>query len=129
MDIVPEAVQVELKHCNKYYGVYLSPFVCAYYLMFRNYYGLRQYDNMHCALRQLIDAVFDPEQHENLIYHSYNIAGHCLMLIGETVQALDLFKLSYETTLINPAHHPLNSANYYLQFFEQTANYNWQYDC
>ena len=45
MDMVPYAIQVELKHCDKNIGVIFSPFVCAYYLMFLNYSGLHQYDN------------------------------------------------------------------------------------
>ena len=42
MDTVPVAIQIELTHCDKMYGVYLSPFVCAYYLMFLDYHALHQ---------------------------------------------------------------------------------------
>ena len=62
MDMVPAAIQVELIHCDKTIGVLLSPFVCAYYLMFLNYRDLSQYDNRDRALRQLIDVVKEPEQ-------------------------------------------------------------------
>ena len=79
MDMVPSAIQIELTHCDDDKGIYLSPFVCAYYLMFLNYCGLRQYDNRDRALRQLIDVVNNPEQHGICLYHSHNIAGHCLL--------------------------------------------------
>ena len=65
MDIVPAAIQVELIHCDRSTGVYLSPFICAYYLMFLNYYGLGEYDNSNRALCQLIDVVNNPEQRGN----------------------------------------------------------------
>ena len=32
MNRIPTAIQIELVHCDKVYGVILSPFVCAYYL-------------------------------------------------------------------------------------------------
>ena len=115
MDMVPAAIQVELIHCDGYQGVYLSPFVCAYYLMFLNNCGLRQYDNRDRALRQLIDVVNTPEQRGLYRRHSYNIAGHCLLAVGETAQAQDMFMRSYEFTLDIRPIHQRNSAQYYLQ--------------
>ena len=116
MDMVPAAIQVELIHCDKTQGVSLSPLVCAYYLMFLNYCGLRQYDNMNSALRQLIDVVNNPEQRGLHRWHSYNIAGHCLLSVGETEQAREMFIFSYQFTLQDLQYHRYNSAVYYLQF-------------
>ena len=59
---VPAAIQVELIHCDREMGVFLSPFVCAYYLMFLCYNGLRQNGNRDCALSKLIDTVNNTEQ-------------------------------------------------------------------
>ena len=117
MDMTPAAIQVELIHCDEEFGVYLSPFVCAYYLMFLNYYGLRQYDNRDRALRQLVDVVNDPEQHGLHRWHSFNIAGNCLLSVGETEQARNMFMRSLEDTytLSLPAVHRHNSAQYYIQ--------------
>ena len=115
MDMVPAAIQVELILCDQNVGMELSPFVCAYYLMFLNYCGLRQYGNRDRALRQLIDVANDPEQCGIRRWHSYNIAGHCLLSVGEVEQAREMFMLSYEHTLPQPAFHRHNSAQYYLQ--------------
>ena len=115
MEMVPAAIQVELKHCDEDHGVFLSPFVCAYYLMFLSYCGLRQYDNRDRVLRQLIDVVNNPEQCGLYRWYSYNIAGHCLLSVGEAEQARDMFMRSYEHTLPQPAFHRHNSAQYYLQ--------------
>ena len=115
IDMVPAAIQVELIHCDKDYGVCLSPFVCAYYLMFLNYCGLRQYDNRNRALRQLIDVVNNPGQRGHFLHHSYNIAGHCLLSVGEMEQAREMFMRSYERTLPLRALHRHNSALHYLQ--------------
>ena len=124
MDIVPAAIQVELKHCDGNQGILLSPFVCAYYLMFMNYCGLGQNDARNRALRQLIDVVIDPEQCGENIHTSYNIAGHCLLTVGETEQARNMFIRSYEFTMPNPPFHRHNSAQYYLQFLLQNATNN-----
>ena len=121
MDMVPAAIQVELMHCDEHYGMYLSPFVCAYYLLFLNYCGLRQSDNRDRALRQLIDVVNDTEQCGNHTWNSYNIAGHCLLSVAEPEQARDNFIRSYEFTLPNPAYHRHNSAQYYLQCLSNIA--------
>ena len=114
VDMVPAAIQIELTHCDTKYGVRLSPFVCAYYLMFLNYNALCQYDTRDRALRQLIEAVNNPEQCGLVRYHSYNIAGHCLLYMGLYEQARDMFIRSYKFTSSIP-HHRLNSARFYLQ--------------
>ena len=129
MDMVPAAIQVELTHCDERYGVHLSPSICAYYLMFLNYCGLRQYDNRDRALRQLIDVVNDTEQCGHHRHNSYNIAGHCLLSVGEPEQARDLFIRSYEFTLPYPAYHRHNSAQYYLQCLSNNATNTWTIEC
>ena len=115
MDMVPIAIHVELVHSDDDYGLCLSTFVCAYYLMFLNYCGLRQYDNRDRALRQLIDVVNNPEQRGHHEHNSYNIAGHCLLSIEEPEQALYMFIRSYMFTLPHQPFHHYNSAKYYLQ--------------
>ena len=113
-DSVPAAIQIELTHCDKMYGVPLSPFVCAYYLMFLNYHALHQYENRDRALAQLKEAVNNPKQCGHFRYHSYNIAGHCLLYMGLREQARDMFIRSYQFTFDSPFHR-LNSARLYLQ--------------
>ena len=116
MDMVPAAIEIELIHSDEYHGVRLSPFVCAYYLMFLNYCGLRQYDNRDLALRQLIDVVNNPEQRGAFRWHSYNTAGHCMFSVREPEQARGMFMRSYECTISRPAFRRHNSAQYYLQY-------------
>ena len=115
MGTIPTAIQIELTNCDKQYGVYLSPFICAYYMMFLNYHALHQYENRDRALCQLIEAVNNPEQCGVLRYHSYNIAGYCLLYMGLYEQARDMFIRSYQFTSICPPIHHLNSARLYLQ--------------
>ena len=124
MDMVPAAIQVELKHCDEDHGMALSPFVCAYYLMFLNYCGLRQNEDRDRALRQLIDVVNDQQQCGHNRHNSYNIAGHRLLSLGELDKARHMFILSYELTLQYPAYHHINSAQYYLQCLSQNATNN-----
>ena len=122
MELVPAAIQIELIHCFQAFGVELSPFVCAQYLIFLNYCGLRQHVNRDRALRQLIDVVNNPEQRGYRAMHSYNIVGHCLLSVGETGKALDMFIRSYEFTLPIPSFHDYNSAHYYLQNLHSATN-------
>ena len=112
---VPAAIQIELAHCDEMRGVHLSPFVCAYYLMFLIYHALRQYENRDRALWQLIEAVHNREQCGRLRYHSYNIAGHCLLYMGLYEQARDMFTRSYQYTSNSPPYDHFNSAQIYLQ--------------
>ena len=114
IDTVPVAIQIELTHCDEDIGVRLSPFICAYYLMFLNYHALRQYENRDRALYQLIEAVNNPEQCGAFRYHSYNIAGHCLLYMGLYEQARAMFIRSYQFTSNSP-YHRFNSARLYLQ--------------
>ena len=114
IEMVPAAIQIELTHCDKEYGVRVSPFVCAYYLMFLNYHVLHQFENRDRALRQLVDTVSNQEQCGSLRWFSYNIAGHCLLHVGLYERARDMFIRSYHSTYNSP-HHRFNSARLYLQ--------------
>ena len=120
-EMVTTAIQVELIYCDEEYGLFLSPFVCVYYLLFLNYSGLRQYDNRDRALRHLIDVVNDLGQCGSVTFHSYNIGGHCLLSVGDIIQARDMFMWSYMDTLLQPAYHRFNSAQYYLQCMSHNA--------
>ena len=73
--MVSIAIQIELAHCDKNVGVYLSPFVFTYYLMFLNYHALHQYENRDRTLRQLFETVHNREQCEDFRWHSYNITS------------------------------------------------------
>ena len=114
-DKVSAAIQIELTHCDKIVGVPLSPFVCAYYLMFLNYHALHQNENRDRALGQLIEAVNNQEQCGIFRYHSYNIAGHCLLYMGLYEQARDMFIRSYQFTSSRQPLYRFNSARLYLQ--------------
>ena len=78
---VPRAIQIELDHCDPKIGVFISPFTYAYYLMFLCYHGLGQYDNRKSALCKLLETITD-DRCGIFIYLSYNIAGHCLLMVG-----------------------------------------------
>ena len=110
-DVVPLAIQIE-----KYFvgdsKVILSPFTCAYYLQFLCYHRMHQYDNRDRALQQLIEVVTNIEQC-GAPWHSLNIAGHCLLLVGRRIQAQDKFYLSYRVTQGTPFEKK-NSAIWYL---------------
>ena len=95
---LPGAIQVELCYCHKSTGVLISPFTYAYYLMFLCYHGLGQYDNRDRALRQLVDTVNDRERCSVFRHHSYNIAGHCMLMAGNVEMARDTFLRSAEFT-------------------------------
>ena len=124
--IVPLAIQIELDSCDTAYNssdlikeyrpvVDLSPFVCAFYLMFLCYHELRQYDERDLALRQLVDATNNPMQWGTFPYNSYNITGHCLFMAGEITKAQEVFIKSYQSTLLHPPHDEFNSAAFYLR--------------
>ena len=95
---VPRAIQIGLDCCDPQFGVSISPFTYAYYLMFLCYHGLGQYDNRDRALRQLVDTVNDVERCGGVKYHSYNIAGHCLLIAGYVEMARDMFLKSAQFT-------------------------------
>ena len=95
---VPRAIQTELDHCDPDFGVDVSPFTYAYYLMFLCYHGLGQYDDRDRALRQLADTVNDRERCGAFRHHSYNITGHCLLIAGCVDMARDMFLISAQFT-------------------------------
>ena len=118
--VMPLAIQIELYFCNvcQYPMLYISPSTCLYYLMFLCYHELHQYDERNCALRQLVDVAKNYKQYGPVFrYHSFNIAGHCLLIAGEIYQARDMFLHSYKFTLQNPPLDRFNSALWYLQNF------------
>ena len=95
---VPRAIQIELEHCDTEIGVVISPFICAYYLMFLCYHELGKYDNRSRALRQLVETVSDRERCGVALYHSYNIAGHCMLIAGNVEMARGMFLRSARFT-------------------------------
>ena len=95
---LPRAIQVELCYCRRDFAVLISPFTYAYFLMFLCYHGLGQYDNRDRALRQLVDTVNDRERCCLLRYHSYNIAGHCMLIAGYVEMARSMFLKSVNFT-------------------------------
>ena len=113
---LPRAIQVELYYSHKGIGVFISPFTYTYYLMFLCYHGLGQYDNRDRALRQLVDTVNDDERCSIAKHHSYNIAGHCLLMVGNVETARDMFLKSAQFTQSrqSPAIDKYNSAYKYL---------------
>ena len=112
---LPAAVRVELSVCDEVWGIRVSPFVFAYYLMFLCHHELHQYEDRDRALRLLVDTVYNPEQRGAFYYHSLNIAGHCLLLAGRTDCAWELFTLSYQLSQTVPPLHKYNSVLLYLQ--------------
>ena len=113
---LPTAVLVELSLCDENIGVFVSPFVFAYYLMFLCHHELHQFDDRDRALRLLLDTVSNPEQCGCgcQYHHSLNIAGHCLLLAGRRDRAREMFILSYQSTQTVPPFHKYNSALLYL---------------
>ena len=117
-EAMPLGIQIELYFCNTVINhVYLSPFTCLFYLMFLCYHELHQYDSRDCALRQLVDVANNSKQCGRWPYHSYNIAGHCLLIAGEIDRARDMFSRSHQKTLLNSLLDMSNSALWYLQNF------------
>ena len=112
---VPRAIQIELFHCATF--IVISPFTFAYFLMFLCYEGLGQYDNRDRALDQLADTLKDPERCSRPAHHSYNIAGHCLLLTRQVDLARILFLKSIEyTSQLGNAYDDYNSAYHYLSY-------------
>ena len=117
--ILPLAIQNELKFTPVDTPVALSPFVLVYYLQFLCYNELCQYDNRDQALQHLVEVLNNPQQRGNYIYTSANIAGHCLLMVGEIDLARELFIWSNEFTLEYPPFNKYNSALHYLQCLSQ----------
>ena len=119
MSILPAALQIELIHKAPGKLLSISPFVCAYFLMFLCYHGLRQYDNRDRSLRQLIDTAEDTNQFgcKCIQHHAYNITGHCLLLVGQTTRAREIFLKSFDLKMNSdgPTGNEYNSARYYLE--------------
>ena len=113
---VPRAIQIELDLCDPTNAICISPFTYAYYLMFLCYHELGQYDNRDRALRQLVDTANDQERRGLYIYHSYNIAGHCLLISGNTDAARDLFLKSAHFTQKSAIIDKENAAYHYLLY-------------
>ena len=113
----PLAIQIELYFCETYYVncVYISPFICLYYLMFLCYHELRLYENRDRALRELVDITYT-DQCGRRVHHSYNIAGHCLVVAGERERAHEMFRRSQECVFLYP-NAKYSSASWYLQNF------------
>ena len=113
---LPRAIQVEICYCPENIEVNISPFTYAYYLMFLCYHGLGQYDNRDRVLRQLVDTVNDRERCSIVQFHSYNIAGHCMLIVGNFEMARQLFVASAQFThnLRPPVFDKYNSAYKYL---------------
>ena len=114
-DIMPFAIQIELYFSECIHGVQISPFTFSYYLTFMCYNGLSQYEDRERALRQLVDVVNNPQQSGIVRHHSYNVAGYCLLMAGQTNQARDMFNKSYQYTAKNlKPFAKYNSASWYL---------------
>ena len=115
--VMPLAIQVELLfHDNAFDPLmHLSPYTCAYYLMFLCYHELHQYDKRDRALRQLVDVANNIWQLGPHPHHSLNIIGHCLFLAGDTAQAHEIFVKSWQLTVNHPLWDKHNSASHYLQ--------------
>ena len=110
--VLPLAIQIILYFFSEEQNLPLSPFLCAYYLQFLCYHRMHQYDNRDRALQQLIEVVNNAKQC-GIPWHSFNIAGHCLLLAGRTAQARDMFYRSYIATQSTP-YDNLNTAMWYL---------------
>ena len=113
---VPNAIQIELYCCDPETGIVISPFTFAYYLMFLCYHGLGQYDNRERALLQLVDTVYDDERCSVDRYTSYNLVGHCLLMVGQADKARILFLQSTHFSHRTPESifDKYNSAYHYL---------------
>ena len=115
--VMPLAIQIELLfHDHAFFPLMkLSPYVCAYYLMFLCYHELHQYNNRDRALCQLVDVANNGRQSGPNTYRSWNITGHCLFLAGDITQAHKFFIRSYQNTQNDPPYDKHNSALHYLQ--------------
>ena len=129
---VQRAIQIELEHCDrKVRIVYISPLTYAYYLMFLCYHELDQYDNRDRALRQLVDTVNDRERCGVYRHHSYNIAGHCMLIAGYVEMAREMFLHSARFTELSPVADKYNANYKYLslmwpnEWFSDGMWYNW----
>ena len=121
-ETLPLAIQIELYFCcegydSMYRGVQLSPYTCTYYIMFLCYHELGQYDNRDRSLCKLLEVVNNQEQKGRYEHHSYNIAGHCLLIAGNINQASEMFKRSRGIRYNLPLPEDFNSATWYIRSF------------
>ena len=116
-DGLPLAIQIELYFSDDPVGVWISPYICAYYLIFLCFHELGEYDKRDRALQHLIEVVNNEVQRGTLFHHSYNITGHCLLVVGDIDRARDMFTLSYELSRMIQPYDKYNSAPWYLQNF------------
>ena len=82
--------------------------------MFLCYHNLGQYDNRNRALRQLVDTANDRERCGLRRHHSYNIAGHCMLMAGYVDMAWDMFLKSVRFTQPDPVIDKYNAVYKYL---------------
>ena len=117
-EALPLAFQIELFFTYQQQPVIVSPFACAYYILFLCYHQLGQYDNRNRALAQLIEVVHNREQCGRFRHHAYNIAGHCLLVTLERDRARDMFNRSRQfLRSMNPVLGKYNSATWYISNF------------
>ena len=57
-----------------------------------------QYEDRERSLRQLVDVANNQEQSGIMRQHSYNVAGHCLLIADQKNRARDMFNKSYQFT-------------------------------
>ena len=120
-EILPLAFSIELHFCDSLLNyILITPYICLYYLKFLCHNMLRQYGERDSTLHEFIDYVNNSDQCECdilTLHHSYNIAGHCLLMAGEPEQARGMFTRSYRYTQTKPPWNKYNSALWYLQNF------------
>ena len=112
--LMPRAIQIELDYCDPKMGISISPYTYMYYLMFLCYNGLDQNDDRDRALRQLVDTVNDEEMCGLWRHHSFNIAGHCMLMAGYVTRDLFLKSAQFTHTLRSPVCDKYNAAYKYL---------------
>ena len=111
---MPRAIQIELDYCDPTMGISISPFTYMYYLVFLCYNGLGQNDDRDRALRQLVDTVNDDEMCGLRRHHSFNIAGHCMLMAGYEARGLFEKSAQFTHTLRSRVFDKYNAAYKYL---------------
>ena len=82
--------------------------------MFLCYHRLGQYESRDRVLRQLLDTVNDLGRCGVRRHHSYNIAGHCMLMAGYVEMARDMFLKSVRFTQPDPVIDKYNAVYKYL---------------
>ena len=119
-EILPLAFQIEQYFVdNNTISLCIPPYICAFYLKFQCHHELGQYGHRDRVLQQLIDHLMDIiiKGVCNLyVYHSFNIAGHCLWITGQIERAREMFYISSELTKqYSRAEDKQNSAKWYIE--------------